>query len=114
MWAYQPVDASLPSWAQPPSPSDLDDLSDVLHYNALTDVPDFSNLGTEIGLEFDGGNLPFSNSTFPTDTLFDFDAFDTDQTGGLPHEASEPISSMQPSYGAPSTGSDRRGFAASG
>ncbi|RMZ88702.1 hypothetical protein DV736_g4059, partial [Chaetothyriales sp. CBS 134916] len=107
MWGYQPVDASLPAWAEPTPPVDLlDDLSNVLDFNALADVPDFSNLGTEIGNDFSGANLPFASQQLPPDSLFDFDAFDIDQTGGLSHEASEPTARLQPSHGAPTHGSD--------
>ncbi|RMD40808.1 hypothetical protein DV735_g4348, partial [Chaetothyriales sp. CBS 134920] len=113
MWGYQPVDASLPAWAEPAPPVDLlDDLSNILDFNALANVPDFSNLGTEIGNDFSGANLPFAPQQLRPDSLFDFDAFDIDQAGGLSHEASEPTARLQPSHGAPTHGSDRKGFAA--
>ncbi|RMZ81724.1 hypothetical protein DV738_g2101, partial [Chaetothyriales sp. CBS 135597] len=92
----------------------LDDLSNILDFNALADVPDFSNLGTEIGNDFSGANLPFTPQQLRPDSLFDFDAFDIDQAGGLSHEASEPTARLQPSHGAPTHGSDREGFAAGG
>jgi hypothetical protein len=104
------------AWPQPAAPADsiLDDLSDVFDFNALANVPDLPDLGTEIGHEFNGADLPFHPEQFPPHSFFDFDAFDTDQTGGLPLETSEPTSRLQPPNGAPTTGSDRPGFAASG
>jgi hypothetical protein len=106
----------FPTWPQPTSPNDpaLDDLSDVLDFNALAHVPDLPNLGTEIGHEFTGADLPFNLEQFPPHSFFDFDAFDTDQTGGLPHETSEPTSRLQPSHGASTIDRDRPGFAAGG
>ena len=104
------------AWSQSATRNDpvLDDLSDVFDFNALANVPDFPNLGTEIGHEFTGADFPFHPEQFPSHSFFDFDAFDTDQTGSLPHEASKPTSSLQPSHGASIIDSDRPGFAASG
>ena len=58
------------------------------------------NLGAEIGNEFNGADLGFHPEQFPPHSFFDFDAFDTDQTGRLPHEASEQTSRVQPNHGA--------------
>ena len=111
-WGYQAVATVLPgdfqAWPESvttdhPVP---DDLSDVLNYNALADVPDLPNLGTEIGREFTGEHFPFHLEQFSPDSLFDFDAFNIDQTGSLPLETSQPTTRLQPSHGAPTTGSD--------
>lgn len=110
------IRSDLPSWAQLPSAgaSDLDDLSNLLDDNALAAMQDLPDFGAEIVHDVNGSGFFFHSDQFPTNSFFDFDAFDTDQTGGLPHEASEPTTHMQPTHGAPLTGSDRPGFAASG
>lgn len=100
--------SGFPAWPQPAAPNDsiLDDLSDVLDFNALANVPDLPNLGTEIGHEFSGADLALHPEQFPSHSFFDFDAFDTDQTSGLPYETSEPTSRLQPSHGASIVDSD--------
>lgn len=98
----------------PSSLPDLDDISNLLNDNALANLQSIPDFGTEIVNDLDGTGFLFHPEQFPTDSLFDFDAFDTDQTSGFPHEASEPTTRMQPTHGAPITGSDRQGFAASG
>ena len=109
----------FPAWPQPSTSNDphdsvLGDLADVLDFNALANVPDLPNLGTEIGHEFSGASFPFHPEQFPSHSFFDFDAYDIDETGGLPHETSKPTSCLQPPNGASLVDSDRPGFAASG
>ncbi|KIX02470.1 uncharacterized protein Z518_08411 [Rhinocladiella mackenziei CBS 650.93] len=111
-----PIQAEVQSWSQlsPPSLPDLDDISDLLNDNALADLQSLPDFGAEIVNDLDGRGFFLHPDQLPTNSFFDFDAFDTDQTSGLPHETPEPASRMQPTHGAPLTGSDRPGFAASG
>lgn len=117
---YQPpsvsIESQAQSWDQLPTSgvSDFDDISLLLDDNALTNVPALPDFGTAIVHDFDGPGFFLHPDQLPTNSFFDFDAFDTDQTSGLSYEASEPTTSLQPTHGAPSTGSDRPGFAASG
>ncbi|EXJ58457.1 hypothetical protein A1O7_05882 [Cladophialophora yegresii CBS 114405] len=117
---YQP--ASVPfdhqdqSWDQLPAPGlpDFDDISLLLDDNALTNVSALPDFGAAIVNDLDGAGFLLHPDQLPTNSFFDFDAFDTDQTGGLPYEASEPTTSLQPTHGASLTDCDRPGFAASG
>ncbi|KAK7900517.1 transcription factor that binds to CRE motif [Exophiala xenobiotica] len=111
-----PMQPDQQFWTQLPPPSlpDFDDISDLLNDNSLADLQPLPDFGTEIVGDLDGTGFLLHPEQFPTNSFFDFDAFDTDQTSGLPHETSEPTTCMQPTHGAPITGSDRPGFAASG
>jgi transcriptional activator HAC1 len=111
-----PVQSSEPFWSQLPPSSlpDLDDISHLLHDNSLAALQSFPDFGAEIVHDLDGTGFLLHPDQLPTNSFFDFDAFDTDQTSGLSHETSEPTSGLQPTHGAPITGSDRPGFAASG
>jgi hypothetical protein len=117
---YQPASLSIDhqdqSWDQLPASGlpDFDDISLLLDDNALTHVPAIPDFGTAIVHDLDGAGFLLHSDQLPTNSFFDFDAFDTDQTSGLPYEASEPTTRLQPTHGAPITGSDRPGFAASG
>ena len=116
-WGVEAVEPTeFQTWVQPPSPTApiLDDLPDVFNFNALADVPDLPNLGTDIGHEFVGADFALGAEQFSADTLFDFSAFDPDPTGDLSLEASQPTPCLQSQNGAPTIGSDRQGFAASG
>lgn len=116
-FGYQP--ANLQSEAQlwnqlpPPGLPDSDDISHLLNDNALADLQPLPDFGTEIVNDLDGTGFLLHPDQLPTNSFFDFDAFDTDQTSGLSHETSQPTSRLQPTHGAPLTGSDRPGFAAS-
>ena len=114
--ASVPIQSDIQLWSQLPSSSfpGLDDISSLLNDNALADLQSLPDFGHEIGNDLDGAGFFLHPDELPTNSFFDFDAFDTDQAGGLPHETSEPTSRMQPTHGAPLTGSDRPGFAASG
>jgi hypothetical protein len=103
-------------WSQLPSSSvpDFDDISHLLNDNALADLQSLPDLGSAIVNDLDGTGLLLHPDQLPTNSFFDFDAFDIDQASGLPHETSEPTTRVQPTHGAPITGSDRPGFAASG
>ncbi|ETN46762.1 uncharacterized protein HMPREF1541_00951 [Cyphellophora europaea CBS 101466] len=109
---YQAAEAALPSdfaqWPELSAPGNAlpHDFSDVLNFNALADVPSFPDLGTEIGRELGGEHLLFNQQQLSPDSFFDFDAFNVDEKSGLPLETSEPASRLQPSHGAPITGSD--------
>ncbi|KAK4938534.1 transcription factor that binds to CRE motif [Elasticomyces elasticus] len=111
-----PIQPDDQLWAQlpPANLSDFDDISNLLNDNALADLQSLPDFGTEIVHDLDGTGFLDNPLQLPTNSFFDFDAFDTDQTCGISHEASEPTTSMQPTHGAPITGSDRPGFAASG
>jgi len=113
--ASVPIDHQDQSWNQlPPSGlPDFDDISLLLDDNALTDVPALPDFGAAIVHDIDEAGFFLHPDQLPTNSFFDFDAFDTDQTSGLSYEASEPTSGLQPTHGAPITGSDRPGFAAS-
>ena len=104
------------SWNQLPASGlpDFDDISLLLDDNALTHVPALPDFGDAIVNDLDGAGFFLHPDQLPTNSFFDFDAFDTDQTSGLPHETSEPTSCLQPSHGASLVDSDRPGFAASG
>lgn len=95
-------------WPEPPTPGHAlsGDLSDVLHYNALADVPSIPDVGAEIGREFSGQYLPIDNDQLSIDSLFDFNAFDGLEKSGLPLETPEPATSLQSFHGAPINGSD--------
>jgi len=113
--AIVPIQPDFPTWAQlPPSGfPDLDDISNLLNDNSLAHIQSLPDFGSEIVDDLDGTGFLLHPDQLPTNSFFDFDAFDTDQTGSLSHETSEPTSRMQPTHGAPITGSDRPGFAAS-
>jgi len=116
---YQPASGLIgfpdQSWDQLSTSGlpDFDDISLLLDDNALTDVPTLPDFGAAIVQELDGAGFLVHPDQLPTNSFFDFDAFDTDQTSGLSYETPEPTSSLQPTHGAPITGSDRSGFAAS-
>jgi len=113
--AIVPIQPDFSSWAQLPPSSipDLDDISNLLNDNSLADLQSLPDFGTEIIQDLDGTGFLLHPDQLPTNSFFDFDAFDTDQTGSLPHETSEQTPCMQPTHGAPIAGSDRPGFAAS-
>jgi len=114
--AIVPIQSEFPTWAQlPPSGfSDLDDISNLLNDNSLANIQSLPDFGSEIVDDLDGTGFLLHPDQLPTNSFFDFDAFDTDQTSSLSHETSEQTTRMQPTHGAPITGSDRPGFAASG
>lgn len=114
--ATVPVQPEAQLWDQLPSSGlpDLDDISHLLNDNALADLQSIPDFGSAIVNDLDGTGFLLHPDQLPTNSFFDFDAFDTDQTSGLSHEASEQTTRMQPTHGAPITGSDRPGFAASG
>lgn len=111
-----PIQPSLQSWSQsaPTNDPSFDDLSGIFNFNALADLQSIPDFGTAISDEFDGTDFFIHSEQLSHNSFFDFDAFDTDQTSGLSNETSEPTTRMQPTHGAPITGSDRQGFAASG
>ncbi|KAL2443951.1 hypothetical protein ABEF95_014296 [Exophiala dermatitidis] len=117
---YQAADGSPQSagqpWSQlpPSSVPDFDDISNLLNDNALADLQPLPDFGSAIVNDLDGTGFLQHPDQLPTNSFFDFDAFDTDQASGLPHETPEQTTCMQPTHGAPLTGSDRPGFAASG
>ncbi|ETI22564.1 hypothetical protein G647_06640 [Cladophialophora carrionii CBS 160.54] len=117
---YQPASVSFDdqeqSWDQLPASGlpDFDDISLLLDDNALTDVSAVPDFGAAIVNDLDGAGFLLHPDQLPTNSFFDFDAFDTDQTGGLSYEASESTTSLQPTHGASLTDCDRPGFAASG
>jgi hypothetical protein len=117
---YQPASVSFDhqdqSWDQLPASGlpDFDDISLLLDNNALTHVSTLPDFGAAIVNDLDGAGFLLHPDQLPTNSFFDFDAFDTDQTSGLPYEASEPTTSLQPTHGASLTDCDRPGFAASG
>ncbi|EXJ66794.1 uncharacterized protein A1O5_09989 [Cladophialophora psammophila CBS 110553] len=114
--ANLPIDPETQPWDQLPASGlpDLDDISLLLDDNALADVQSFPDFGAAIVNDLDGTGFLLHPDQLPPNSFFDFDAFDTDQASGLSHEASEPTTRLQPTHGAPLTGSDRPGFAASG
>lgn len=95
-------------WSEPLTPGNAlsGDLSDILHYNALADVPSIPDVGAEIGREFSGQYLPVDHDQLSIDSLFDFNAFDGLEKGSLPLETPEQASRLQSLHGAPIDGSD--------
>ena len=114
--ANVPIQSDVSTWPQLSTSGlpDLDDISSLLNDNSLANLQPLPDFGTEISQDLDRDGFYFHLDQLPTNSFFDFDAFDTDQTSSLSHEATEPTSRMQPTHGAPITGSDRPGFAASG
>ncbi|KAK5080212.1 transcription factor that binds to CRE motif [Exophiala xenobiotica] len=88
----------------------LDNSDDLFSFNALADIPTFPDFGNGIidDLESAGVNCP---EQFPTDSYFDFDAFNIDTTSDLSHQAPQQTSGMQSQFSASFDDGRRQGFA---
>ena len=115
--AHQPdpaigIEPFFPSQLPTLQPDDTDDdLRELLEYNAHADVPDISYLSGGLLDAFSqaGG----ARSSFPADSLFDYESYERDSSTGFPDETPQPPSRLQPDHRAPYYGSSGPSVAAS-